>query len=182
MALATSSERTSAANMSASQSKPDIEAVLREHAGMLFRIATGYTRTIAARDDLAQEMSVAIWKALPAYRGEGALKAFVARTAQFTALDHVRKRSNRLDGDLIDESFESHDPRPDEHAGQSQSRQQLLVAVRALPAGQRECVLLVLEGFNTREISDILGVAGNTIDQRLSRARQQLRTILEQRA
>src|SRR4051794_13606966 len=99
---------------------------------MLFRIASGYTRTLAARDDLAQEMSVAVWKALPAYRGDGALKAFIARTAQFAALDHVRKRSNRFDDSAIDENFESHDPRPDEHAGQSQRRQQLLQAVRGL--------------------------------------------------
>ena len=161
---------------------PDIAAVLREHSGMLFRIASGYTRTVAARDDLAQEMSVAVWKALPAFRGDGSLKGFVARTAQFTALDHVRKRSNHFDSDAIDDSFESHDLRPDEHAGQWQRRQQLLQAVRGLPAGQRECVLLVLEGFTNREIADILGIPANTVDQRLSRARQQLRTTLEERA
>lgn len=158
---------------------PDVAAVLREHGRMLFRIASGYTRTAAARDDLAQEMSVAVWKALPAYRGDGALKAFIARTAQFAALDHVRKRSNRFDDDAIDENFESHDLRPDELAGQSQRRQQLLQAVRGLPAGQRECVVLVLEGFNNREIADILGMPANTVDQRLSRARQHLRTTLE---
>lgn len=69
----------------------------------------------------------------------------------------------------------------DWHAGQSQRRHRLLVAVRALPTGQRECVLLVLEGFNSREIADILGIAVNTVDQRLSRARHKLRTILEER-
>ena len=181
MALTSSRDRAGTDNMTASRVVPDIDALLREHAGMLFRIASGYTRTLAARDDLAQEMSVAVWKALPAFRGEGSLKAFIARTAQFAALDHVRKRSNRFDNDEIDESFESHDPRPDEHAGQSQQRQQLLQAVRALPAGQRECVLLVLEGFNNREIADILGMPGNTVDQRLSRARQQLRKTLEEK-
>jgi len=165
--------------MSRARPVTDIDAVLREHGAMLFRIASGYTRTNAARDDLAQEMSVAVWKALPAFRGDGPLKAFVARTAQFAALDHVRKRSNRVDGDAIDDSFESHDPRPDEHAGQSQRRRHLLQAVRDLPVGQRECVLLVLEGFSNREIAEILGMPGNTVDQRLSRARQHLRTLLE---
>ncbi len=179
MELANSSTRAGPGNVSHARPVTDIDAVLREHGPMLFRIASGYTRTTAARDDLAQEMSVAIWKALPAFRGEGPLKAFVARTAQFAALDHVRKRSNRFDSDAIDDSFESHDPRPDEHAGQWQRRQQLLQAVRGLPVGQRECVLLVLEGFSNREIADILGMPGNTVDQRLSRARQHLRTLLE---
>ncbi|HJU39060.1 MAG TPA: sigma factor, partial [Tahibacter sp.] len=58
---------------------PCIETTLREHAGMLARIAAGYASQRAARDDLVQEMSVAVWKALPAWRGDGTLKAFVAR-------------------------------------------------------------------------------------------------------
>ncbi len=145
---------------------------------MLFRIAAGYSRTSAARDDLVQDMSVALWKALPAYRGEGALKAFVARIAQFTALDHVRRRTNRDETAGLDESLESTGMRPDQYAGGEQQRGRLLEAVRRLPAGQRECVLLVLEGFVNREIGAILGVADNTVDQRLSRARQRLRELL----
>lgn len=158
-------------------STPDIDVALRDHGAMLFRIASGYTRTGAARDDLVQDMSVALWKALPAYRGDGPLKAFVARIAQFTALDHVRRRASRVDAASLDEDLESTAMRPDQYAGGVQDRNRLLEAVRGLPGGQRECVLLVLEGFGNREIAGILGVADNAVDQRLSRARQQLRGI-----
>ncbi|MEN1925885.1 sigma-70 family RNA polymerase sigma factor [Luteimonas sp. MJ293] len=160
------------------KSPTDIDAVLRDHGAMLFRIATGYTRTSAAREDLVQDMSVALWKALPAYRGDGPLKAFVARIAQFTALDHVRRRVNRTDSASLDEHLESTAPRPEQYADGMQERDRLREAVRGLPGGQRECVLLVLEGFGHREIAEILGVAHNTVDQRLSRARQQLRGML----
>lgn len=158
---------------------PDIDAVLQLHAPMLYRIAAGYARTRQARDDLAQEMSVAVWKALPAFRADGSLKAFVARVAQFTALDHVRVKRGRDDTDELDVALESTDVRPDDHAHAAQRRACLMQAVRALPTGQRECVLLVLEGFDNRDIAAILGVPNNTIDQRLSRARQQLRRTLE---
>lgn len=160
------------------KSSPDIDAALRDYGAMLFRIASGYTRTSAARDDLVQDMSVALWKALPAYRGDGPVKAFVARIAQFTALDHVKRRANRIDTASLDEHLESTAMRPDQYAGGVQDRNRLLDAVRRLPGGQRECVLLVLEGFGNREIAGILGVPDNTVDQRLSRARQQLRGIL----
>lgn len=163
------------------QSPPDIDAVLRDHGAMLFRIAAGYVRTSATRDDLVQNMSIALWKALPAYRGDGPLKAFVARIAQFTALDHVRRRTNRDDAAELGEHLESPAMRPDQYVGGVQQRDRLLDAVRELPAGQRECVLLVLEGFGNREIAGILGVADNTVDQRLSRARQQLRGFLGDR-
>ncbi|MGY0560412.1 MULTISPECIES: RNA polymerase sigma factor [unclassified Luteimonas] len=163
------------------KSPSDIDVVLRDHGSMLFRIAAGYTRTSAARDDLVQDMSVALWKALPAYRGDGPLKAFVARIAQFTALDHVRRRANRTDSASLDEHLESTALRPEQYADGLQERDRLLEAVRRLPGGQRECVLLVLEGFGNREIAVILGVADNTVDQRLSRARQKLRGMLGDR-
>src|SRR5690606_41781736 len=131
---------------------------------MLFRIASGYARTGAARDDLVQDMSVALWKALPAYRGDGPLKAFVARIAQFTALEHVRRRANRVDAASLDEHLESTAMRPDQYAGGVQDRNRLLEAVRGLPAGQREGVPAVLGGLGNREIAGLLGVTDDTVE------------------
>ena len=68
---------------------------------------------------------------------------------------------------------------PDAQAEAAQRQAALLSAVRQLADGQRECVLLVLEGFDHGQIADILGVAVNTVDQRLSRARTRLRNQLE---
>lgn len=159
---------------------PDIESTLREHAGMLARIAGGYASQRAARDDLVQEMSVAVWKALPAWRGEGSLKAFVARVAQYAALDWCRRDARAPADDIDDIEIAATGAVPDEAAHAEQRRERLAAAIRQLPLGQRECVLLVLEGFASAEIAHVVGVGANTVDQRLSRARATLRAQLRE--
>jgi RNA polymerase sigma-70 factor (ECF subfamily) len=159
---------------------PGIEATLREHAGMLARIAAGYASNRAARDDLLQEMSVAVWKALPAWRGDGSLKAFVARVAQYAALDGCRRDAQAPTDDIDDVDVVATAAVPDEAAHIEQRRERLAAAIRQLPLGQRECVLLVLEGFTSAEIANVVGVGVNTVDRRLSRARAALRERLRE--
>ncbi len=159
---------------------PDISAVLLEHGALLQRLASGYERQRSDRDELAQEMAIAVWKALPRYRGDGSLRGFVAKVAQFAALERLRsKRPDAGRGDEIGDA-PSHDPTPDRHAESMQRGRALRDAVAALQTGQRECVLLALEGFGNREIAALLGIPDNTVDQRLSRARTALRARLEQ--
>lgn len=158
---------------------PDIESVLREHGPMLLRMAAAYRGRRTGTDELAQEMAVAVWQALPRFRGEGSLKGFVARVAQFAALDRLRVTNARNEIGIDDLAIESVESTPEAYAETSQKRRDLMRAVCGLPTGQRECVLLVLEGFGNNEIAEILGIATNTVDQRLSRARVWLRGQLE---
>lgn len=60
------------------------------------------------------------------------------------------------------------------HAEAQQRRAGLVAAVRRLPLGQRQVVVLALEGFALKEIGQALGLEENTVAQRLSRARRQL--------
>ncbi len=43
--------------------------VLQDHAGLISRIAASYEADPALRDDLAQEIALALWRALPSWRG-----------------------------------------------------------------------------------------------------------------
>ena len=59
------------------------------------------------------------------------------------------------------------------------TRERLLDAVRRLPAGQRDVVVLSLEGFSHGEIGDVLGLTANNVGVRLNRAKSRLKTMLE---
>ncbi|MDN5924917.1 MAG: sigma-70 family RNA polymerase sigma factor, partial [Xanthomonadales bacterium] len=59
----------------------EFTSLLREYAGLLSRVAASYEAEPAARDDLLQDIALALWKALPRWRGEASLKTFVARVA-----------------------------------------------------------------------------------------------------
>ena len=158
-----------------------VAELLESYLPLLRRLAAGYARRTGDQEDLVQEMVIALWKALPRWRGETVLsqKAFVARVAQYTALQWLRERPQQHAGEDLLETLPCLQARPDAQAEMVQRQAALLAAVRQLADGQRECVLLVLEGFDHGQIADILGVAINTVDQRLSRARARLRNQLE---
>ncbi|HEX8529919.1 MAG TPA: sigma factor-like helix-turn-helix DNA-binding protein, partial [Cytophagales bacterium] len=58
--------------------------------------------------------------------------------------------------------------------------QQLLVLVNALPEGYRMVFnLYAVEGFNHREIGEMLSISEGTSKSQLSKAKSQLRSMLE---
>lgn len=151
-----------------------IDEVLREHGPMLARIAASYERDAARREDLLQEISLALWRALDGWRGEASLRTFAARVAHNRAIDHLRKY-RRLGEDELDDQQPDPLVGPLGHAEVHQRRRVLLDAVQRLPLGQRQVLVLALEGLSQREIGQALGIEENTVAQRLSRARQRLR-------
>ena len=158
-----------------------IADVLAEHGAMLGRIAASYEADPARQQDLLQEMSLAIWRALPAWRGQASLKTFIARIAQNHGADHVSRHAGRHSVELSE--FHVDDTADPESSAQAhQRRARLVAAVRRLPVGQRQVVVLSLEGFSQRDIAESLGLEENTVNQRLTRARRQLRAWLEETA
>ena len=157
----------------------DAVAVLRGHSALLRRLASGYERNRSDQEELAQDMAIAVWRALPRYRGEGSLKAYVAKVAQFAALERLRSRRPAQEGGDALDDLEAPGVGPDQQFEAQQRQRRLMHAVLELPLGQRECVLMALEGFGNVEIAGILGMQVNTVDQRLSRARVHLRKRLE---
>ena len=151
-----------------------IEEVLREHGAMLARIVASYEREPSRREDLLQDISLALWRALPHWRGEASLRTFAARVAHNRAIGHLTKH-RRLGEDELDEHHPDPVADPMRHAELHQRRVVLLTAVQGLPIGFRQVVVLALEGFSQREIGQALGLEENTVAQRLSRARRQLR-------
>jgi RNA polymerase sigma-70 factor (ECF subfamily) len=149
--------------------------VLREHGGMLARIAASYEGDAARREDLLQDISIALWKALPAWRGDASLRTFAARIAHNRGIDHLARQ--RGDAEL-DEAHADPTADPQRHAELQQQREVLVHAVQRLPLGHRQVVVLALEGFSQREIGQVLELEENAVAQRLSRARRQLREYM----
>ena len=71
---------------------PDIEQVIAEHGAMIRRIVATVEANPAIAQELEQEILVALWRALPSWRGASSLKTFVARIAEnaLDALDQAR--------------------------------------------------------------------------------------------
>jgi RNA polymerase sigma-70 factor (ECF subfamily) len=152
------------------------EDLLRRYVAALRRLAWSYEHDPAGREDLFQEIAMALWTALPRFRGESSERTWVYRVAHNTALTFSASRRRRTGRELPDE------PRPEpafaasqEHEAIEQQRRNLLwTAVRALPVDERQIVVLHLEGLSAMEIEAITGVSAGAVATRLTRVRQKL--------
>ncbi|MGB0513990.1 MAG: RNA polymerase sigma factor, partial [Wenzhouxiangellaceae bacterium] len=106
---------------------------------------------------------------------------FLARIAHNVCVSHVRRTVRELKGESDGlESAES-DPAagPAASAERLDRRARLATAIRRMPLPLRQVVTLHLEGFSGREIAEALEISENNASVRLSRARVELRRIME---
>ncbi|MDQ8755232.1 sigma-70 family RNA polymerase sigma factor [Sphingosinicella sp. LHD-64] len=158
---------------------PPFERIVAEHGALITRIAMSYEADPALREDLVQQILLAVWQALPSFRADASLKTFIARIAQNRAISFVAKQVRQLPTAEIPEKLEAGDPDPEQSAIDASERRALIEATRRLPVPQREVIVLVLEGFSYAEIAEMLGIAPNALALRLSRAKAALKSMLE---
>lgn len=165
--------------MPATGASQNFRAVIEAQGPMLLRIAAAYEADPALREELHQEILLAVWRALPAWRGEASLRTFAARIAHNRSVDHVARQASRPRSAVLDETLPSAAPSPLETLERRDARERLLAAVRRLPLPLRQVTIQTLEGFTPAEIAEVLGVNANTVSIRLTRAKAALRKEME---
>ena len=154
--------------------------ILREHGPALGRVAAVYERDAARREDLFQEICLALWQALGRFEGRSSMRTFVFRIAHNRGLTH-RWRLRRSAADPLETAGDPSDPAPGPEASalSGQRSERLRDAVAGLPLKHRQVIALTLEGLSQAEIAEVLGISGNNVAVRVSRARSLLRERLE---
>ncbi len=142
------------------------------------REAASYARAPGERENILQEIALAIWSALPRFRGECSERTFLFRIAHNRAITYLARR--RLTTIDADENVEIEDSslNPETALSSEQQGQRLLDAIHRLPVGHAQVVTLTLEGMRYADIAEVLGISEANVGARLTRARQMLRKLL----
>jgi RNA polymerase sigma-70 factor (ECF subfamily) len=160
-----------------------MERLLEAHHAGLSRVALAYARTPADRQDLLQEIAIALVRAWPSFRGDCSERTFVFRVAHnqgFTFATRHRARSARAGGgDAVIETIADDAASPEERAAAAEESARLWAAIRDLPVAHRAVLVLALEDLAHAEIASVLGITPNHVAVRLGRAREALRHALE---
>jgi RNA polymerase sigma factor (sigma-70 family) len=171
-----------------SERRHDLEAqfdrILTEHGAAISRLAFSYETVASVREELVQEIALAIWQALAHFRGECSERTFVYRIAHNRGLTHVwKRRPSHQPLDEIDESDQPIDPRPhpDERVAQTGQRVRLMSAIQSLPVAHRQMIVLMLEGLSHAQMAEVMGITENNVAVRLNRARKMLKDALGER-
>jgi RNA polymerase sigma factor (sigma-70 family) len=157
------------------------DRILREYGPAISRLAFSYERVAGVREELVQEIGLAIWQALPHFRGECSERTFIFRIAHNRGLSHAwKRRPAHQPLDELEDGDQPIDPRPqpEDQATHSQQRARLTSAIHSLPVAQRQMIVLMLEGSSHAEIAEVLGITENNVAVRLTRARKALKDAL----
>lgn len=175
----------------------DIAALVRQAAGgdraAFARLIDLHERTVlgvayavvgcgATAADVAQEAFLRAWQRLGELDDPGKFPAWLGRIVRNLAVDAVRRRPRR---EHATDAADLRD-RPDGHADQhdrierDERRRQVAAALAELDETSRMIVTLrYFQGLSSRQIADVAGLSPAAVDMRLSRARGQLRSLLE---
>ena len=143
----------------------------------LGRIGGAYTTA----DDVAQEVCLAVLRALPRYRDQGSpFAAFVYGIAAHKVADAQRAAIRDSAVTPTDAPLDQPDqaPGPEQQAVAIDLARRLSVLLDRLPDVQREIVLLrVAVGLSAEEVGTIVGMTAAAVRMAQSRALARLRTL-----
>ena len=154
--------------------------LIEDCGGGIARLAGSYVRNQAEREDLVQEIWLAIWRALPGFRGDSSLRTFIYRIAHNRSVTQLARRRDSEGGEEL-ETVADERPGPEAQLVQNREAERLIHAVSLLPLGMRQVLTLRFEGLSYSEISEVLGISESNVAVRLNRARERLNTKLSGR-
>jgi RNA polymerase sigma-70 factor, ECF subfamily len=157
------------------------DLVLPRYQDKVFRLAFSMMHNETQAEDVAQDVFVKIWKALPGYHGGAALSTWIYTITRNTCLTELKKRSTRPTVSLHEPDLEAvADTIPalqsrDCDAGSEMDVEHLLAQ---LPEKYRRVItLFYLEQKAYNEVAALLGIPLGTVKTLLFRAKKELLRI-----
>ncbi len=145
----------------------------------LKRVAASYAPPGAEREDLEQEIVLALHTAWPGFRGDASARTFAYRIAHNCGITLMKNRRGAPRTQPLDPSHAVTRRTPERIAQRRQEYERLARAVRRLPLSQRQPMSLRLEGLSYAEIGEVLGLTTSNVGARLHRATAELRRLME---
>ena len=156
------------------------DALVRQHADLVYRVALRVTGADDDAADAAQDALVKVWRGIAAVPAESH-RAWCARVARNAALDLLRRRKVRPMAGAAEPVAEPPcaSPLPDDDAEAGDLRAELARAVGTLDEPYRSILVLrEVEGLAYAEIADALDLPLNTLKVYLHRARRRVRDAI----
>jgi RNA polymerase sigma factor (sigma-70 family) len=155
--------------------------LVRRHQDRIYRHLLHLTGSREEALELAQEVFIKAWEALPGWRPDAQFHTWINRIASNVALDVLRRRKVVQFVALEDDYDAPADvPGPEAQLQATQGIRALDAALARLVPEQREIILLrEVEGLSYGELAASLDIDEGTVKSRLARARAALAALYD---
>lgn len=153
--------------------------VVDRYKDKIANVVKGMLGDTAEAEDVGQEVFIRFYRNMDKFRGDARLGTYLTRIAINLSLNELKQRKKRYlhvvrPGDQIPDKVD------DSSAPERQENKELLQKVlMQLDEEFRTIVVLrLIEGYSTKEVSEMLGIPLGTVLSRLSRAQKKMKEIL----
>jgi RNA polymerase sigma-70 factor (ECF subfamily) len=161
-----------------------MEALVDRYAGAIFNFGLKMCGHVQDAEDVSQETLLNAFRYLDGFRGETKLKNWLFKIAASVCIKKRRKKKCEPDYELSLEAYMDPEGKegpydipdwssdPAKELDRNELREVLQAGVQSLPHKYRLVFTLRdIEGFDTQETADILGLSEQAVKTRLHRAR-----------
>jgi RNA polymerase sigma-70 factor, ECF subfamily len=154
------------------------QLVLRYHR-LVINVAFRALGELALAEDVAQDVFIKVYKALPTYRHDKPFKHWLHRVAANTVTDSLRRRRPVISLDGLEHSLVSAGSDPQDVAARHDLQRAVRYAIASLPSHYRDTIALQAFGeLSYDEIAKALDIPLGTVMSRLNGAKRLLRDRL----
>ena len=160
--------------------KSNFLEILKQHERILFKVSNAYCEDPEDRKDLVQEMIIQLWSSKHKYNAEFKFSTWIYRIALNVAISHYRKVSKRkfthvdINEHLINISDQSSENNELDH-----NLETLQKFISELDKLNKALILLYLENYNYKEISEVLGITNTNVATKINRIKKRLKNRFE---
>ncbi len=154
-------------------SEKEFLSQLKEHQNIIYKLVHLYANTEEDKKDLYQEIVLQAWKTYAAFRGEAKFSTWLYRLCLNTIFT-IQRKTNRIEYTDTIKYEEQYSSTPT-----SDEAERLYKAIRTLPETERAVISLHLDGYDNKEVSELIGITANLVAVKLHRIKQHLATLLK---
>jgi RNA polymerase sigma-70 factor (ECF subfamily) len=149
------------------------QTVVDQHKKILYKVCSSYCRNPDARDDLAQEIIIELWRSFHKFDERYRFSTWMYRIALNVAISFYRRENTRTRYVISDEEhlLEA----IDETKNQPEEIRLLYEFIDGLDPLNKALVLLYLDGNNYQEIAGVLGISETNVATKISRLKSKMK-------
>ncbi|WP_321371827.1 sigma-70 family RNA polymerase sigma factor [uncultured Draconibacterium sp.] len=161
--------------MSNSALKIQFEELYQQYLPMVLQMCRGYMKGHEElAKDLAQEVFINVWNAIPNFKGNSSHKTWIYRITVNSCLNYLRNKKEQANIP-IETIAQNH---TDDSQPLESEIAKLYTAIGLLPEIERLIIMMVLNEIDYDEIAQIMGLSPGNLRVRIHRIKKNLKNCL----
>ncbi len=152
--------------------------LITTHQGIIHKVCSVYCQNETDREDLFQEILLQVWKSYTSFKGDSKISTWLYRVALNTAISMYRQQTRKAGAgrqELSPDELQLADKPAD---FEFEDRLKFLyTTIDKLNKIEKAIVMLYLEDYDYRQISEIVGITETNVGVKLHRIKDKLRKL-----